>query len=140
MTKQPCGTQKADMHRLFATIASIAFAAGASAQPAGKPGGVYPSKPVRVVVPFAPGGSNDIMARITAQKFTEALGQQFIVDNRAGASGIIGTDIAAKAAPDGYTLLVMSLTLTVLAIIGGLLVLTGIRIAHTAERTPRPIV
>src|SRR5918999_6217727 len=53
------------------------------------------------------------MARITAQKFTESLGQTFIVDNRAGASGIVGTDIAAKAPPDGYTVLMMSLTLTV---------------------------
>jgi tripartite-type tricarboxylate transporter receptor subunit TctC len=98
---------------LAAAIACVAFTATAHAQAPAKPGGVYPSKPVRVIVPFAPGGSNDIMARITAQKFTENLGQQFVVDNRAGASGIIGTDLAAKAAPDGYTLLVMSLTLTV---------------------------
>ena len=102
------------MYRFPALIAvCIAVAATAHAQPAGKPGGVYPSKPVRLIVPFAPGGSNDIMARITAQKFTETFGQQVIVDNRAGASGIVGTDIAAKAPPDGYTLLMMSLTLTV---------------------------
>ena len=102
------------MFRFFALIAAcIAFATAGHAQPAGKPGGVYPSKPVRLVVPFAPGGSNDIMARITAQKLTESFGQQVIVDNRAGASGILGTDIAAKAAPDGYTVLMMSLTLTV---------------------------
>jgi len=68
---------------------------------------------VRLIVPFAPGGSNDIMARITAQKLTESFGQQVIVDNRAGASGIVGTEIAAKAPPDGYTVLMMSLTLTV---------------------------
>jgi len=101
------------MHKFLAAIACIAFAAGAHAQPAGKPGGVYPSKPVRLIVPFAPGGSNDIMARLTAQKLTEAFGQQVIVDNRAGASGIVGTDIAAKAPPDGYTVLMMSLTLAV---------------------------
>ena len=101
------------MHKSLAAIACIAFAAGAHAQPAGKPGGVYPSKPVRLIVPFAPGGSNDIMARITAQKLTESFGQQVIVDNRAGASGIVGTEIAAKAPPDGYTVLMMSLTLTV---------------------------
>jgi tripartite-type tricarboxylate transporter receptor subunit TctC len=73
----------------------------------------YPTKPIRLIVPFAPGGSNDIMARIAAQKFSESLGQQVIVDNRPGASGIVGTELAAKAPPDGYTLLMMSLTLTV---------------------------
>src|SRR5688500_15050265 len=78
-----------------------------------KPGGVYPSRPIRLIVPFAPGGSNDIMARLWGQKMGETLSQQIVTDNRAGASGIIGTDIAAKAAPDGYTLLMMSLTLTV---------------------------
>src|SRR6185436_15328912 len=59
------------------------------------------------------GGSNDIMARLWGQKMGETLAQQIVIDNRAGASGIIGTDIAAKAAPDGYTLLMMSLTLAV---------------------------
>ncbi|HET7596590.1 MAG TPA: tripartite tricarboxylate transporter substrate binding protein [Burkholderiales bacterium] len=73
----------------------------------------YPTRSVRMVVPFAPGGSNDIMARLLGQKLTETFGQQFIVDNRPGASGIIGTEIAAKATPDGQTLLVMSLTLAV---------------------------
>jgi tripartite-type tricarboxylate transporter receptor subunit TctC len=73
----------------------------------------FPTKPIRLIVPFAPGGSNDIMARIAAQKFSESLGQQVIVDNRPGASGIVGTELAAKAPPDGYTLLMMSLTLTV---------------------------
>ena len=102
------------MHKVLAAIAAAAFATTAHAQPAGKPGGVYPSKPVRLIVPFAPGGSNDIMARITAQKLTEAFGQQVIVDNRAGASGIVGTEIAAKAPPDGYTVLMMSLTFTVI--------------------------
>ena len=73
----------------------------------------YPEKPIRMIVPFAPGGSNDIMGRLVAAKFTENMGQQVVVDNRPGASGIIGTDLAAKAAPDGYTVLVMSLTFTV---------------------------
>ena len=73
----------------------------------------YPTKPIRLIVPFSPGGSNDIMARLTAQKFTEGLGQQVIVDNRPGASGIVGTELAAEAPPDGYTMLMMSLTLTV---------------------------
>jgi tripartite-type tricarboxylate transporter receptor subunit TctC len=73
----------------------------------------YPTKPIRLIVPFSPGGSNDIMARLAAQKFTENLGQQVIVDNRPGASGIVGTELATEAQPDGYTLLMMSLTLTV---------------------------
>ena len=73
----------------------------------------YPVKPLRLIVPFAPGGSNDIMGRIVAQKFNEGMGQQVIVDNRPGASGIVGTEIATHAAPDGYTMLMMSLTLTV---------------------------
>jgi len=73
----------------------------------------YPVKAIRLVVPFAPGGSNDIMARIVAQQFTESMKQQVVVDNRGGASGIIGTDIVAKAPPDGYTILMMSLTFAV---------------------------
>jgi tripartite-type tricarboxylate transporter receptor subunit TctC len=75
----------------------------------------YPAKSVRMVVPFAAGaGSNDIMARLIAQKLSDSFGQQFVVDNRPGASGIIGCDIVAKAQPDGYTVLMMSLTFTVL--------------------------
>jgi tripartite-type tricarboxylate transporter receptor subunit TctC len=73
----------------------------------------YPNKAIRMIVPFAPGGSNDIMGRLVAAKLTESMGQQVVVDNRPGASGIVGTDLAAKAAPDGYTVLVMSLTFTV---------------------------
>ena len=70
----------------------------------------YPARQVRVVVPFAPGGGTDIAARVLAQKLTERVGQSFIVDNRPGASGIIGTEMVAKSAPDGYTLLVGSQT------------------------------
>ncbi len=65
----------------------------------------YPAKPVRVVVPFPPGGAADIVARQITQKLSQALGTQFIVDNRAGAGGAIGSEIVAHAAPDGYTLL-----------------------------------
>jgi len=75
--------------------------------PAAGPGG-YPTKPVKVVVPFAPGGPTDVMARLIAQKLSENLGQQFFVENHAGAGGNIGMNLVAKAAGDGYTILVAS--------------------------------
>jgi tripartite-type tricarboxylate transporter receptor subunit TctC len=68
----------------------------------------YPSKVVRVIVPFPPGGANDIVARITLPKVSEQLGQQFIIENRSGAGGTIGTAVVAQSKPDGYTLLVQS--------------------------------
>ena len=73
----------------------------------------YPSKPVRIIVPFAAGGPADIYARFIGQRLQDALGQNFIIDNRPGAGAIIGTDAVAKSAADGYTLLMMSNTHTV---------------------------
>src|SRR3954463_9801847 len=70
----------------------------------------YPVKPVRVVIPWPPGGSNDIVGRIVAQKLSEMTGQQFIVDTRGGAAGTIGSDVVAKSPPDGYTIMVHSAT------------------------------
>src|SRR4051794_41442936 len=66
----------------------------------------YPTKPITIVVPFAAGGGNDIMARLLGQHMGSALGQQFVIDNRGGAAGTIGARAVAKAAPDGYTLMV----------------------------------
>ena len=66
----------------------------------------YPTKPIRLIVPFAPGGGNDFLARLVGQKLSERVGQQFIVDNRAGAGGNVATEMVAKSAPDGYTLLI----------------------------------
>ena len=73
----------------------------------------FPSKPVRLVVPFAAGGSTDIIARVLAQKLNEAWGTSVIVDNRAGGSSVIGTDVVAKSAPDGHTLLVTPAPFTI---------------------------
>jgi len=86
-------------HSLGALLAAALLGASTTAaQP-------YPSRAVRVVVPFAAAGGTDILARALSQKMGEALGQQFVVDNRAGGNSIIGTETVAKAAPDGYTLL-----------------------------------
>lgn len=69
----------------------------------------YPSKPIRLIIPFPPGGSNDVVGRMVATQLSERLGKQVVVDNRAGAGGVIGTELASKAPNDGYTLLVISI-------------------------------
>jgi len=91
--------------RLGLAIVAAAFALPAMAQS-------WPTKPVRIVVPFGPGGPADVYARIIGQQLTEVFKQQFVIDNKPGAGAVIGTDIVAKAAPDGYTLLMMSNTHT----------------------------
>jgi tripartite-type tricarboxylate transporter receptor subunit TctC len=87
--------------RLAAVCFALAFITNAFAQP-------YPSKPIRIVVPYPPGGFNDTLGRTLAAKFTEAWGQPAVVDNKPGANTVIGTDFVAKAAPDGYTLLIVA--------------------------------
>jgi len=93
------------MHRtslqLAALIALTAAAAIAPAQP-------YPARPIRFLVPFGPGGVGDITARVVAQKMSVSMGQQVIIDNRPGAGGIVASEIVARAAPDGYTLLLLN--------------------------------
>ena len=96
--------------RLGLAILAAAFALPALAQNHADKG--WPDKPVKIVVPFGPGGPADVYARILGQALTEQLGQQFIIDNKPGAGALIGTEVVAKSAPDGYTLLMMSNTHT----------------------------
>jgi len=83
--------------RVLLSGLALLLAAGAQAQ-------TFPAKPVRVIVPFPPGGGNDVIGRVVAQKLTERWGQQVVVENRAGANGMVGLQVTAQAAPDGYTL------------------------------------
>jgi tripartite-type tricarboxylate transporter receptor subunit TctC len=88
------------MRIAFALLAWVTAAAPALAQPEAN----YPDRPVRLIVPFPAGSATDIVSRVMAQKFSTKLGQQFVVENRAGASGNLGADAVAKSAPDGYTM------------------------------------
>ena len=92
-------------YRITVSIFALAlhFPATAVAQ-------AYPEKPVRVIVVFPPGGSNDVVARIVFQKMSEMLGEQFVIDNRGGAAGAIGSEVVANSPADGYTLMVQSAT------------------------------
>ena len=90
--------------RPIAAAALLAIAAGVHAQ-------IYPAKPVRLIVPFAPGGGTDIMARTLGQKLSELWGQQVIVDNRGGGGTIIGTELAVRSPPDGYTVMLANIAL-----------------------------
>jgi tripartite-type tricarboxylate transporter receptor subunit TctC len=98
----------AALRRSLAAVAACLLPAAATAPPQ-----AYPVKPVRIVVGYPPGGAIDALARLIAQPFAQAFGQQFLIENRGGASGIIGADVTAKSPPDGYTLILLSGTHTV---------------------------
>lgn len=91
----------------WASVIILAMSGLASAQQ-------YPVRPVRLIVPFAPGGSTDIMGRLIGQRLSESMGQQIVIDNRGGAGTLIGTEIAAQSAPDGYTLLLTNVAYAIL--------------------------
>ena len=110
-----------------------AFAMLMAADVAGAQTDTYPSRPVRLIVPFAAGGLNDVVARLVAPYLERALGQPFIIDNRPAASGIVGTDATAKATPDGYTLLMVASSFTVIPA-------THQKVPYDAQRDLAPIV
>src|SRR5258706_4413948 len=93
------------METVMRDISRVALSLVASLAAGASPAQDYPTRPVRMVVPFSPGGSTDTLARIVGQKLTERSGQPVIIENRAGAGGHIGAEQVAKSAPDGYTLL-----------------------------------
>jgi tripartite-type tricarboxylate transporter receptor subunit TctC len=101
------------MKRTLHTLVALTGLIAVSAQAAERSIDRYPEKPIRFIVPFPPGALNDYLGRLLATKFTENWGKQMVVDNRAGGSTIIGTEMAAKAPPDGYTLLLCSVALAV---------------------------
>jgi tripartite-type tricarboxylate transporter receptor subunit TctC len=109
--QMPQTARMAHMARLAARLGLLLLTLAGAALPVAAQD--YPTKAVRIIVPFAPGGSADVFGRYIAQRLQESLGQNFVVDNRPGAGSVIGTDAVAKAAPDGYTLLLMSNTHTV---------------------------
>lgn len=98
---------------LFAGCAIVAFAISHIAVAQDRAAADYPNKPIRMIVPFAPGGGLDITARLIGQKLTEKWGQNVVIDTRPGAATIIGTEIAAKSVPDGYTMLMITTTFAI---------------------------
>src|SRR6476661_8536771 len=98
---------------LIKRIAICTAVAGALAPLSAGAAESYPTKPVRMIVPYVAGGNADIQARYIAERLGEALGKQFVVDNRGGANGIIGFELAARSPPDGYTLVFVANTYTV---------------------------
>jgi tripartite-type tricarboxylate transporter receptor subunit TctC len=104
----PSGSIRARACAVAAGLLLLASAFAPAPARAQSGAGNYPNRPVRLIIPFPPGGSNDILGRILAARFSERFGQQMVTENRPGADGIIGSDLVAKSPPDGYTLLVIS--------------------------------
>src|SRR5258706_6980290 len=96
------------MIRCLLTLCTLLLSFTAAAQP-------WPARPVKIIAPFAPGGSADTLGRIVAKNLTEQLKETFVVENRPGAGGVLGSDLVAKAAPDGYTLVVSGIASHVIA-------------------------
>ena len=110
------------MHRPVGFLVSLLFAAGAFAQ-------AFPSKPIRVLVPFPAGGTTDVVARLVGQRVSEQVGQPVLVENRAGAGGTIAAAEVARAAPDGYTLLIFNITFPIASVAAAL----GNRATYNAD-------
>ena len=96
------------MKSLLASIIASLVSFAALAQP-------YPARPVKIIVPFGPGGSADTLGRLVAGKLSEQLKESFVIENRGGAGGVVGSELVAKAAPDGYTLVVSGIASHVIA-------------------------
>ncbi len=105
---------RSPMHVFFSVAACLVLAAPAALAQNADPAAGFPNRPIRVIVPFSPGGQPDVFARLIGQKMGETLGQQIVVDNRTGAGGMVGSRIVAEASPDGYTLLSISASHTIL--------------------------
>jgi tripartite-type tricarboxylate transporter receptor subunit TctC len=99
--------------RIVACVLAALIPFCSSAAPSPSPAERFPDKPIRVIVPFAPGGGLDLTARLIGQKVTEKWGQNFVVDTRTGAATIVGTEIASRALPDGYTILMITTTFAI---------------------------
>ena len=122
--------------RRYLILAALPLVAVAHAQPA-----AYPTKPIRMVVGFPPGGGNDIIARAVTDELTKRLAQTFFVDNRPGASTIIGAELAMKAVPDGYTLFVSSQTTLTCGVPSARIVAMWAKLgaARTDRTKPEPV-
>ncbi|MFT8243080.1 Bug family tripartite tricarboxylate transporter substrate binding protein [Roseomonas sp. BN140053] len=118
--------------RLLAAAAALPLAPAAWAQPAAPDNDPYPSRPIRVIVPFAPGGPLDVLGRPLAERMGASLGVSMVLDNRAGANGVIGSDVVAKSRPDGYTLLLHTSAFT-----GNIGI--GMRMPHDPMRDFAPV-
>ena len=110
MKRPPTHSAPSSRRAVVGAAVAIAFVTLLAPNPVIAQSSNYPNKPVRLIVPFAPGGFTDVVARILGQKLQGALGQPFVIENKAGAGSTIGTDFVAKSAPDGYTLVMVSST------------------------------